>query len=91
MRHVNLDQKAEQTSNTPIRPRLERERDPKTLIRQDAPIVLHLAIITTMMQAINVMVDSIMPGIVRPSKKAQKAGKPVSKLTELTDLNQMVD
>ncbi|KAJ9075357.1 hypothetical protein DSO57_1036961 [Entomophthora muscae] len=30
----------------------------------------------------NVTVSFIMPGIVRPSKKAQKAGKPVSKLTE---------
>ncbi|KAJ9089556.1 hypothetical protein DSO57_1011611 [Entomophthora muscae] len=39
----------------------------------------------------NVMVDSIMLGIVCPSKKAWKAGKPVSKLTKLTDLNQMVD
>ncbi|KAJ9059179.1 hypothetical protein DSO57_1005102 [Entomophthora muscae] len=39
----------------------------------------------------SVMVGSIMPGIVCPSKKAQKAGNPVSKLTELTDLNQMVD
>ncbi|KAJ9051879.1 hypothetical protein DSO57_1000539 [Entomophthora muscae] len=38
-----------------------------------------------------VTVGSIMPGIVRPSKKAQKAGKPVSKLTKLTDWNQMVD
>ncbi|KAJ9070980.1 hypothetical protein DSO57_1001754 [Entomophthora muscae] len=32
-----------------------------------------------------VTVGSIMPGIVRPSKKAQKARKPVSKLTKLTD------
>ncbi|KAJ9087215.1 hypothetical protein DSO57_1035339 [Entomophthora muscae] len=38
-----------------------------------------------------VTVSSIMPGIVCPSKKAQKAGKPVSKLTKLTDLNQTVD
>ncbi|KAJ9081319.1 hypothetical protein DSO57_1015988 [Entomophthora muscae] len=38
-----------------------------------------------------VMVDSIMLGIVCPSKKAQKAGKPVSRLTKLTDLNQTVD
>ncbi|KAJ9083423.1 hypothetical protein DSO57_1034817 [Entomophthora muscae] len=29
--------------------------------------------------------------IVRPSKKAQKVGKPVSKLIKLTDLNQMVN
>ncbi|KAJ9048220.1 hypothetical protein DSO57_1037194 [Entomophthora muscae] len=38
-----------------------------------------------------VMVDSIMPGIFCPSKKARKAGKPVSKLTKLTDLSQTVD
>ncbi|KAJ9059483.1 hypothetical protein DSO57_1001560 [Entomophthora muscae] len=38
-----------------------------------------------------VTVGSIMPGIVCPSKKAQKAGKPVSKFTKLTDLNQTVD
>ncbi|KAJ9082654.1 hypothetical protein DSO57_1002600 [Entomophthora muscae] len=38
-----------------------------------------------------VTVSSIMPGIVRPSKKAQKARKPVSKLTKLTDLNQTVN
>ncbi|KAJ9060633.1 hypothetical protein DSO57_1028767 [Entomophthora muscae] len=38
-----------------------------------------------------VTVDSIMLGIVRPSKKAQKARKPVLKLTELADLNQTVD
>ncbi|KAJ9085528.1 hypothetical protein DSO57_1012989 [Entomophthora muscae] len=38
-----------------------------------------------------VTVDSIMLGIVRPGKKAWKAGKPVSKLTKLTDLNQTVD
>ncbi|KAJ9055832.1 hypothetical protein DSO57_1039127 [Entomophthora muscae] len=38
-----------------------------------------------------VTVSSIMPGIVRPSKKAQKAVKPVLKLTKLTDLNQTVD
>ncbi|KAJ9064332.1 hypothetical protein DSO57_1031853 [Entomophthora muscae] len=38
-----------------------------------------------------VTVGSIMPGIVRPSKKARKAGKPVLKLTELTDLNQTID
>ncbi|KAJ9061178.1 hypothetical protein DSO57_1023091 [Entomophthora muscae] len=42
-------------------------------------------------KALAVMVDSIMPGIVCPSKKAWKAGKLVSKLTELTDLNQTVD
>ncbi|KAJ9072719.1 hypothetical protein DSO57_1024340 [Entomophthora muscae] len=40
---------------------------------------------------VDVTLSSIMPGIVRPSKKAQKAGKPVSKLTKLTDLNQTVD
>ncbi|KAJ9069940.1 hypothetical protein DSO57_1013652 [Entomophthora muscae] len=42
-------------------------------------------------KASSVTVSSIMPGIVRPSKKARKAGKPVSKLTKLTDLNQTVD
>ncbi|KAJ9080488.1 hypothetical protein DSO57_1024413 [Entomophthora muscae] len=42
-------------------------------------------------QQLPVTVGSIMPGIIRPSKKAQKAGKPLSKLTELTDLNQMVN
>ncbi|KAJ9073987.1 hypothetical protein DSO57_1010747 [Entomophthora muscae] len=40
---------------------------------------------------LTVTVSSIMLGIVRPSKKAQKAGKPVLKLTKLTDLNQMVN
>ncbi|KAJ9070415.1 hypothetical protein DSO57_1008156 [Entomophthora muscae] len=40
---------------------------------------------------VSVTVGFIMPGIVRPSKKARKAGIPVSKLTKLTDLNQMVD
>ncbi|KAJ9054457.1 hypothetical protein DSO57_1014296 [Entomophthora muscae] len=39
----------------------------------------------------SVTVDSIMPDIVRPSKKAWKAVKPISKLTKLTDLNQTVD
>ncbi|KAJ9050890.1 hypothetical protein DSO57_1010001 [Entomophthora muscae] len=38
-----------------------------------------------------VTVGSIMPGIVCPSKKAQKVRKPVSKLTKLTDLNQKVN
>ncbi|KAJ9058725.1 hypothetical protein DSO57_1009319 [Entomophthora muscae] len=39
----------------------------------------------------HVTVDSIMPGIVRSSKKARKARKPVSKLTKFSDLNQTVD
>ncbi|KAJ9069173.1 hypothetical protein DSO57_1021316 [Entomophthora muscae] len=38
-----------------------------------------------------VMLISIMPGIVCLSKKARKTGKPVSKLTKLTDLNQTVN
>ncbi|KAJ9061016.1 hypothetical protein DSO57_1024774 [Entomophthora muscae] len=38
-----------------------------------------------------VTVSSIMPGIVHPSKKARKAGKPVSKLTKSKDLNQTVN
>ncbi|KAJ9058952.1 hypothetical protein DSO57_1007349 [Entomophthora muscae] len=42
-------------------------------------------------KGVDVTVSSIIPGIVRPSKMAQKAGKPVSKLTKLTDLNQTVN
>ncbi|KAJ9052131.1 hypothetical protein DSO57_1037259 [Entomophthora muscae] len=43
------------------------------------------------MTSIFVTVSFIMLGIVCSSKKAQKARKPVSKLTKLTDLNQTVD
>ncbi|KAJ9088342.1 hypothetical protein DSO57_1024036, partial [Entomophthora muscae] len=42
-------------------------------------------------RAMNVTVGSIMPGIICTSKKAQKAGKPLLKLTKLKDLNQTVD
>ncbi|KAJ9072682.1 hypothetical protein DSO57_1024825 [Entomophthora muscae] len=38
-----------------------------------------------------VTVGSIMPGNILPSRKAQKARKPLPKLTKLTDLNQTVN
>ncbi|KAJ9058182.1 hypothetical protein DSO57_1015023 [Entomophthora muscae] len=57
----------------------------------DLPTEMAIAMFHNSLDAASVMVGSIMPGIVHPSKKAWKAGKPVSKLAKLMDLNQMVD
>ncbi|KAJ9085201.1 hypothetical protein DSO57_1016353 [Entomophthora muscae] len=104
--HINLYQvislqslyheaeKAEQTANA-----LHKAQDGKKERPKDSPLSgpsnqhlpKRIAVQTTNLWALIVTVGSIMPGIICPSEKAQKARKLLSKLTKLTDLNQTVD